>query len=127
MSSFVIPSAIRTVVPKIAATASTVPTTRGGGPPWMPVSCTAVWPLPRAISHRFTGTVSTKATASANESAPQNSRSERCASIAPGTVSMIRLSTTSMVAIEIVSEASAIGITALSARPARKSGRLVSV
>ena len=40
---------------------------------------------------------------------------------------MIRLSTTSMVAIEIVSEASAIGITALSARPARSSGRLVSV
>ncbi len=39
---------------------------------------------------------------------------------------MIRLSTISIVAIESVSAASAIGITALSASPARSSGRLVS-
>ena len=39
---------------------------------------------------------------------------------------MIRLSTISMTAIESVSEASAIGMTVASARPARSSGRLVS-
>jgi hypothetical protein len=40
---------------------------------------------------------------------------------------MIALSTTSMTAIEKVSEASAIGITAPSASPPRSSGRLVRV
>ena len=40
---------------------------------------------------------------------------------------MIRLSTTSIVAMLSVSEARAIGITAPSARPARSSGRLVRV
>ena len=40
---------------------------------------------------------------------------------------MIALSTISIVAMLSVSEASAIGITALSASPARSSGRLVSV
>ena len=44
------------------------------------------------------------------------------ASIAPGISSMIALSTISMTAIEIVSEASASGITAPSAMPARSSG-----
>ena len=29
------------------------PTTGIGGPPWMPVSCTTAWPLPRAISQRL--------------------------------------------------------------------------
>jgi hypothetical protein len=37
------------------------------------------------------------------------------------------LSTTSMIAIDSVSEASAIGITAATASPPRSSGRLVSV
>ena len=40
---------------------------------------------------------------------------------------MIALSTTSMTAIDSVSDASAIGITAPSARPPRSSGMLVSV
>ena len=39
---------------------------------------------------------------------------------------MIALSTTSIVAMHSVSEASAIGITAASASPARSSGKLVS-
>ena len=39
---------------------------------------------------------------------------------------MIAVSTTSMIAIEIVSEASAIGITAASAMPERSSGTLVN-
>jgi hypothetical protein len=41
--------------------------------------------------------------------------------------SMIALSTTSMIVMEIVSEASAIGTTAANAMPERSSGRLVSV
>ncbi len=45
--------------------------------------------------------------------------------MAPGTTRMIRLSTTSIVAMLSVSEASAIGTTAANARPARSSGRLV--
>jgi hypothetical protein len=49
------------------------------------------------------------------------------ASIAPGIVSMIALSTTSMIAMLTVSVASAIGITALTVSPARRSGKLVSV
>jgi hypothetical protein len=47
--------------------------------------------------------------------------------MAPGISSMIVLSTISMIAIERVSEASAIGTTADSAIPERSSGRLVSV
>ena len=47
------------------------------------------------------------------------------ASIAPGMASMSALSTISMTAMLKVSVASAIGTTALSARPARSSGRLV--
>ena len=74
------------------------PTTRGGGPPWMPVSWTAAWPLPRASSQRLTGTVSTNATASANERLPQKRTFVRPASIAPGIASMIALSTTSITA-----------------------------
>ena len=88
----------------------------------MPVSCTTAWPLPRAISQRLTGTATTPAIASANARLPQNSRSPRPASIAPGTSSTIALSTTSIVAMLSVSEASAIGTTAASASPARSSG-----
>jgi len=40
---------------------------------------------------------------------------------------MMALSTTSMIAIEIVSEASAIGMTAPRAMPERRSGKLVNV
>ena len=47
--------------------------------------------------------------------------------MAPGMASMTPLSTISIVAMLSVSEASAIGMTTPSARPARSSGRLVSV
>ena len=85
----------------------------------MPVSCTTAWPLPRAISQRSTGTATAPAVTSANGRAPQKSVESRPASIAPGTASTIPLSTSSMTAMLIVSDASAIGTTALSARPAR--------
>ncbi len=120
-------SAISTAEPKTAAAITAAPTSLVGGPPWMPVLWTAVWPLPRASSQRFTGTVRTNATASAKARLPQKSSVSRPASIAPGmTTRMIALSTTSIVAIESVSEARAIGTTAERARPARSSGRLVS-
>ena len=79
------------------------------------------------ISQRLTGYATTPATASANESAPQNRMSPTPEAIAPGTASMIALSTISMTAMLKVSVARAIGTTADSARPARSSGRLVSV
>jgi hypothetical protein len=47
--------------------------------------------------------------------------------MAPGTTTMTRLSMISMTAIENVSDASAIGITAPIVKPARRSGRLVRV
>jgi hypothetical protein len=114
------------VVPNTKATARIAPTVRGFGPPWMPVRWTAAWPLPRAISQRLTGSATTNATDSAKARAPQKNTEPRPASIAPGTTSMTALSMISMTAIENVSEARAIGITALTARPARSSGRLVS-
>ena len=46
--------------------------------------------------------------------------------MAPGIASMIALSTISMSVMLAVSAASAMGITAPSAKPARSSGRLVS-
>ena len=91
----------------------------------MPVWWTAAWLLPRASSQRLTGTVATNAIASEKASEPQKSSALRPASMAPGTASTMALSTTSIVAIDSVSEARAIGITAPSARPARSSGRLV--
>ena len=112
--------------PNTKAAAAITPTSRGDGPPWMPVSCTFAWPFPRASSHRLTGTATTPATASAKDSEPQKSTSSRPACMAPGMASMTALSTISMVAMLSVSEASAIGTTTLSARPARSSGRLVS-
>ena len=48
-------SASSTAVPKTPARAATMATTLTGGPPWIPVSWTATWPLPRAISQRLTG------------------------------------------------------------------------
>ncbi len=63
----------------------------------------------------------------ATERLAQKSVLSSPASIAPGIASMIALSTTSIVAMLSVSEARAIGITAPSARPARSSGRLVSM
>jgi hypothetical protein len=93
----------------------------------MPVSWTTAWPFPRAISQRFRGSANAPATTSATDSAPQKSTSPTPASMAPGTSSMIPLSTISMTAIEAVSDASAIGMTAAIVKPARNSGRLVSV
>jgi hypothetical protein len=78
--------------------------------------------LPLLMSQRFTGTVTTNATRSANARAPQNSGEARPASIAPGTPSMIALSTISMTVIEMVSAASATGTAARSARPLRITG-----
>ena len=55
------------------------------------------------------------AATSANDSAPQNSTSSRPASIAPGTMTMIALSISSISAMLAVSDASAIGTTVASA------------
>ena len=104
-------------MPNTAATTAMAPTSFGDGPPWMPVSWTTAWPLPRAISQRFTGSANRPATTSATDRAPQKSRSPRPASMAPGIVSTMALSTISMTAIESVSDASAIGTTADRARP----------
>ncbi len=78
------------------------------------------------MSHRFTGTVTTNATARATASAPQNSGLVRPASIAPGTASMTPLSTSSMTVIETVSAASATRTAARSGSPLRSTGRTVS-
>ena len=48
-------SATSTIVPNRPAAAAITPTTVGDGPPWMPVACTAAWPLPRCSSQRLTG------------------------------------------------------------------------
>src|SRR5215210_445218 len=120
-----IASPSRTARPKRKATAVTTPTILGSGTPWMPVSWTAVWPFPRPISQRLTGTVRTKAIARANARLPQNRSVSSPASMAPGMTRRMMLSTTSIVAIDSVSEARAIGTTAPIPRPARSSGRLV--
>jgi hypothetical protein len=112
-------------VPNTAATAAIAPTTRTGGPPWIPVLWTATWPFPRLISQRLTGNAMKPAITRATERAPQKSASSTPACIAPGIATMIALSTISIVAMLNVSDASAIGMTALNARPARRSGRLV--
>ena len=109
------------------ATAAIAPTVCGDGPPWMPVSWSTAWPLPRAISLRFTGKAATPAMTSATDrAAPEEHVAE------PGLdrsrdQEMIALSTTSMIAMLTVSVASAIGTTAANAKPARSSGQLVSV
>ena len=77
------------------------------------------------MSQRLTGTATAPATTSANDRLPQKSTLSSPASIAPGTASMMPLSTISIVAMLSVSEASAIGTTAPNASPARSSGRLV--
>ena len=78
----------------------------------MPVSCTAAWPLPRAISQRLTGKAKTPATTRANgEAAPEEHVVEAGLHRA-GDGEMIALSTISIVAMLSVSEASAIGMTA---------------
>jgi hypothetical protein len=74
----------------------------------------------------LTGTVTTKATASAKASAPQNSGLARPASIAPGTARSTALSTISMTAIETVSAARAIRTAAAKERPERRTGPTVS-
>ena len=65
------------------------PTSLGEGPPWMPVSWTATWPLPRAISQRLTGIATTPAITRATARLPQKSVLVRPASIAPGIASRI--------------------------------------
>ena len=119
-------SATSTIVPNTPATTAMAPTSRGEGPPCTPVSCTTACPFPRAISRRLTGSAAAPATTSATDRLPQKSVLSTPASIAPGIASMIALSTTSITAMLSVSEARAIGITAASANPARRSGRLVS-
>ncbi len=74
----------------------------------------------------MTGKATRPAIAKATDRLPQNSTSPTPASIAPGIARTITLSTISMVAIESVSEARAIGMTVATARPARSNGRLVS-
>ena len=88
--------------------------------PW-----TTACPRPRAISHRFTGKVTTHATASATARLPQNSQLSSDASIAPGMRSSIALSTISMTAIEAVSATSARPSAARSAMPEATSGQIV--
>lgn len=65
--------------------------------------------MPLPISQRFTGVVTTKATASEKASDAQKSPDEMPASMAPGTDSTTALSTTSMTAIDTVSAARANG------------------
>ncbi len=125
-SSLPTASPISTAPPKAAASAAMNATTRVGGPPCTPVSCSTAWPLPFVISQRLTGKATTPATTRATDSAPQKRMSPTPAPIAPGISSMSPLSTTSMTAIEKVSVARAIGTTVASAKPARSSGRLVS-
>src|SRR4029079_9764066 len=91
---------------------------------WRP--CITAWPRPRAMSHRFTGTVSTNAITRLRARLHQNSPSVRPAARAPGTSTMKALSTTSIVAIEAVSEASAIRAARRGPTPARSTGRSVS-
>ena len=63
---------------------------------------------------------------SATARLPQKRKLSSPASIAPGIASMIALSTISMIVIEIVSEANAIGATAASVMPDRSRGIEVS-
>ena len=98
----------------------------GSGPPWMPVRWTTAWPLPRAISQRLTGTATTNGDDQREGERAPEEQVPRPASIAPGMATTIALSTISMSAIESVSEARAIGMTARARGPARSSGRLVS-
>lgn len=114
-------------MPKIAATSVPAATRRVGGPPWIPVSCTAVWPLPRAISQRLSGTVNTKATASANESAPPEEDVAEAGLHRPGDDQHDRVvDDLHRCDREAVSAACAIGTTVARASPARSNGRLVS-
>ena len=82
--------------------------------------------MPRSIIHLFTGTVTTKARASATASDTQKSASSSVASMAPGKATRNALSMTSMVRIEIVSAASAVPIAARTSSPARRTARKVS-
>ena len=98
--------------------ATIAPTTGIGGPPWMPVSCTTAWPLPRAISQRLTG--------HGDDAGDRRARTRGCPRTAgcrarppsrPGSSSMIALSTISITVMLSVSEASAIGTTTREREP----------
>jgi hypothetical protein len=82
--------------------------------------------LPRAISARLTGTVTTKATTRETTNDTQNKPSVSLASKAPGTARMKALSMTSMVAIEMVSAANAMPTARRSATPDLRTGIMVS-
>jgi hypothetical protein len=78
------------------------------------------------MSQRLTGKAATKATARANARLPQNKRLPSPASIAPGMMTIIRLSTISMTVMDSVSAAKARGSTLASAKPDRRRGIIVS-
>src|SRR4051794_7370956 len=84
------------------------------------------WPRPRAIRNRFTGTVSTKATARLTRRLHQKSPSPSPAASAPGTTTMKALSTSSIVVIETVSGARGSGPARRGGTPARITGRTVT-
>ena len=81
--------------PDIAAGSRVSVFWRGKPRPAQWYSCTTAWPLPPEIIQRLTGTVTTNATPRAKARASQNRGASSAASIAPGTVSMIALTTTS--------------------------------
>src|SRR3954447_23585669 len=85
----------------------------------------AACPRPRAMSQRLTGYATTPAMRRLTVRLHQNSASPRPAASAPGTSTMNRLSTISIVAIEAVSDASASGTTWRSGSRARSNVMLV--
>jgi hypothetical protein len=88
---------------------------------WWPCSeCTSAWPIPRLISQRLTGTVTTNATTSDMRRLIQNSGLSRFAFSAPGMNMMTRLSTISIEVIDTVSDASAIFIASRIFIPCRR-------
>jgi hypothetical protein len=86
---------------------------------------TTACPRPRLISQRLTGNANAPAMRSATARLPQNKGEVRGASMAPGITNMIKLSMTSMMAIEIVSAANARPSAEPKASPARSSGSIV--
>jgi hypothetical protein len=86
---------------------------------------TTAWPLPREISHRLIGTVSTNATALAVASDAQNTQLDMPASTAPGTASMTALSMISITVMDPVPAAGATFSAVLTSTPARSTPHMV--
>lgn len=82
--------------------------------------------LPRPIIHLLTGVVTTKARTSEAARAPQNSASERCASMAFGQSAITPLSISSITAMDRVSAASATRTAVPKPTPALRTPRSVS-